>query len=104
MKTKPKFDGKPLEVKFDNYAIFRLVKLGLSEGDLLATPNSDENKYCAAWAAVLGVEYDGNAREFMSRFCGSLLDINECALNAMERDGVIEAESKKKNPPRQNKK
>lgn len=89
------FDGKPLEIRFDNYTLFRLVKSGLGASDMFLREYADEDKYCRAWAAALGAKYDGDARAFVNRFGGdgALFRLNAMVVDALERDGVIKGES-----------
>ena len=87
------FDGKPVEIRFDNYTLFKLIKAGVSAGDLFLREGADDDKYCRAWAAVLGAEYDGDARAFVNKLGGPdvLFKLNDEVIIALERDGVIKA-------------
>lgn len=93
-----KFAGRNIAIKFDNFAIFRLAKEGLSERDLLAVKGAEEARYCQAWAVILGVEFDGDCRSFLNKFDGGLLAANMAVIDAMERDGIVakDTDSKKK--------
>ena len=98
--AKPTFDRKPIALKFDNFAIFKMASAGLSYGDFLLGKDADADKFCAAWAGVLGVEYNGDARAFLARFSG-LQELNTLVLDALEKAGIIEPEkSAKKNKSR----
>lgn len=99
--SKLTFDGKPVELKFDNFALFNFASKGAEMADLLIGKDADADKFCLAWAAALGVEYGGNSRAFMSRF-NSLAGINEAVIGAFSRDGIIKQqdEAAKKNKRR----
>lgn len=97
---KTTFDGKPISLKFDNLAIFKMISSGLSYGDFLIGENSDADKFCKAWAGVLGVDYNGDAKAFLARFNG-LLNVNDIVIRSLEISGVIAPEKgAKKNKSR----
>lgn len=86
-----RFRGKTYQIKIDNLAMFKLASADVHAGDLLIGKNSVPARFCAAWAAMLGVEFDGNEKAFLDGF-GAKLDIyalNEEVLTALTRDGVI---------------
>lgn len=86
-----KFRNKTYPVKFDNLAMFKLAAADVNAADLLIGKNSVPARFCAAWAAMMGVEFNGDEKAFMDGF-GERLDIyalNEEVLAALERDGVI---------------
>lgn len=94
------FDQKPLAFKIDNFAMFRLASAGVTLANLLIGREADADKFCAAWAAVLGTEYDGEPRKFMARF-SSFAGINDIVLAQCEDDGVIKTtDAAKKNSKR----
>ena len=98
--AKPTFDRKPIALKFDNFAIFKMASAGLSYGDFLLGKDADADKFCAAWAGILGVEYKGDPRAFLARF-GALHELNALVLDALEKAGIIEPETPaKKNKSR----
>lgn len=82
------FDGKPVTLKFDNFALFNFAAKGAEMSDLLVGENADADKFCRAWACALGVEYGGDARAFMSRF-NSLVGLNALAIAALANAGII---------------
>jgi|GEM_PF-6406367 len=85
------FDGKPLALKFDNFALFNFAAKGAEMSDLLVGKEADADKFCRSWACVLGVEYDGDARAFMSRF-NSLVGLNNKVIGALEMSGMVNPE------------
>ena len=85
------FDGKPLTLKFDNYALFNFAAKGAEMSDLLVKEDADADKFCRAWACALGVEYGGDARAFMSRF-NTLAGLNDAAIDALEMSGIVKPE------------
>lgn len=100
------YGGKRYELRFDNLAAFKLACAGVSYGDLLIRENADAARFCKAWSALLGVEFNGDERAFLAGF-GERFDvfaINSELLDALERDGVIppdpKADAKKKNAKR----
>lgn len=99
--SKLTFDGKPVDLKFDNFALFNFVSKGVGLTDLLISKDAEADNFCRAWAAALEVEYDGNARAFMKRF-NPLTKINDTVINALETSGMINPEesSSKKNKRR----
>lgn len=85
------YNGKKYQLRFDNLAMFKLASADVNAGDLLIGKNSSPARFCAAWAAMLGVDFGGDEKAFMDGF-GAPLDIyalNEEVLAALERDGVI---------------
>ena len=60
-----KFRGKTYQIKFDNLAMFKLASADVHAGDLLIGKNSVPARFCAAWAAMLGVEFDGDEKAFL---------------------------------------
>lgn len=92
-KEKLTFDGKPLSVKFDNYVAFLMTANGLTYADFLIGEKSDVNKFCTAWASVLGIEFDGNARAFLARF-NSLLGLNDAVISALYAAGILKPDGK----------
>ena len=96
-----KYNGKDYKLKFDNLATFNFAVLGLSAADLIITPNSKAERFCRAWACILDVPFDGDARAFMEGFGKfDVVGLNDEVIDALERDGVIppaaEAPAKKK--------
>ena len=85
------FDGKPLALKLDNFALFNFAAKGAEMSDLLVGKDADADKFCRAWSATLGEEYDGDARAFMSRF-NSLVGLNDVVIGALEASGMVKPE------------
>lgn len=82
------FDQKPLAFKIDNFAMFKIASAGVTLANLLIGKEADADKFCAARAAVLGTEYDGDPRKFMARF-STFAGINDVVLAQCESDGII---------------
>ena len=99
-----KYAGKEYPLKFDNLAAFRLAVAGANMSELLITPKSEPAQFCRAWAALLGVPFDGDERKFFEGFGKefNVYALNDEVLAALERDGVLEppASAKKKKPAR----
>ena len=100
MNNRITFDGNPIDLKFDNYTIFKMASASIFYNDLFTGKGADPERFCAAWAFMLGVDYDGDQRKFMGRF-NNIIGINETVLKALELSGIIEpiidTDSAKKN-------
>ena len=88
METFVIFDGEKKAIRFDNYTVFKMLSEGVGFGTLFMGHAANEAEFCRAWAFVLQIDFNGDAREFMNKF-SDFSKLNEVVSIALQRDGIV---------------
>ena len=80
--------NKLVAIRFTVSKQYDLIADGYDVNDLLLAAGVLKDRFCAAWAIMLEVEYNGDVEGFLSGF-NNIRFINPYLLNVMERDGLI---------------
>ena len=83
-------------LRFDNYTLFKLARSGYSIRDMFLSLETDEEKFCKAWAMVLNIEYNGNAKSFINEMGDfyTIFNLNDFLVSILQRDGIIKNDNK----------